>query len=80
MHSLIILWYSVRYSFIPEQKGLPQLEKFYFLNVTKVEYMRETLEPSFPSFSTHQDHQIKDTPNHRLVVHNLKVKMTLTRR
>lgn len=44
------------------------------MNLTKVEYMRETLEPSFPFSALPDTHtHIKDTPNHRLVVHNLKV-------
>ncbi|KAB7505641.1 hypothetical protein Anas_05703, partial [Armadillidium nasatum] len=61
--------------------GPGQLEKFYFLNLTKVEYMRETLEPSFPFSALPDTHtHIKDTPNHRLVVHNLKGVWTTSNR
>lgn len=54
------------------QEPLSQpVEKFYFLNVSKVAYMRETLTPT-PSGPFHDPSQ-RDTPDHRLVVYGLKV-------
>ncbi|XP_042235256.1 protein KIAA0100-like isoform X1 [Homarus americanus] len=46
------------------------VEKFYFLNVSNVAYMRETLNPT-PSGTSHDPSQ-RDTPDHRLVVYGLK--------
>lgn len=52
------------------------VEKFYFLNVNRVEYTRETLTPT-PADST-PDPNLRDKPNHRLVVHGLKVGVSFT--
>uniref|UniRef100_A0A6A7FYG4 Protein KIAA0100-like n=3 Tax=Hirondellea gigas TaxID=1518452 RepID=A0A6A7FYG4_9CRUS len=46
----------------------PQVEKFYFLHVTKVAYMRETLTADHPYISSGP----AESPNHRVVVHHLK--------
>ncbi|MPC85444.1 hypothetical protein E2C01_080222 [Portunus trituberculatus] len=48
----------------------PPVEKFYFLNVNKVEYKRETLTPT-PTDTMNDPSQHE--PTHRLVVHDLKV-------
>ncbi|KAA0202060.1 hypothetical protein HAZT_HAZT000626 [Hyalella azteca] len=47
----------------------PQVEKFYFLHVTKVAYMHETLSADHPYMSSGP---ATETPQHRLVVHHLK--------
>ncbi|XP_071525678.1 protein hobbit isoform X2 [Panulirus ornatus] len=62
-----------------QQETLSQpVEKFYFLNVSKVAYMRETLTPT-PSGPFHDPNQ-RDTPNHRLVVYGLKGAWTTNNR
>ncbi|XP_045624095.1 protein hobbit [Procambarus clarkii] len=62
-----------------QQEPLSQpVEKFYFLNVSKVAYMRETL-TSTPSGTSHDPDQ-RDTPNHRLVVYGLKGAWTTNNR
>ena len=48
----------------------PPVEKFYFLNVNKVEYKRETPTPT-PTDTMNDPMQLE--PTHRLVVHDLKV-------
>ena len=50
--------------------------KFYFLNLTKVSY---NLEPCFPNLPD-TNANAKDTPTHRLVVHNLKGVWTTSNR
>lgn len=72
--SLIYLYIFVSFSF-QEPVSAP-VEKFYFLNVNRVEYTRETLTPT-PAEST-PDPNLRDKPNHRLVVHGLKVGVSLT--
>lgn len=71
--SLIYLYIFVSFSF-QEPVSAP-VEKFYFLNVNRVEYTRETLTPT-PAEST-PDPNLRDKPNHRLVVHGLKVGVSL---
>ncbi|XP_053626336.2 protein hobbit isoform X2 [Cherax quadricarinatus] len=62
-----------------QQEPLSQpVEKFYFLNVSKVAYMRETLTPT-PSGASHDPNQ-RETPNHRLVVYGLKGAWTTNNR
>ncbi|XP_066979648.1 LOW QUALITY PROTEIN: protein hobbit [Macrobrachium rosenbergii] len=63
---------------LPQEPMAQPVEKFYFLNVSKVAYMRETLTPT-PSGSGH-DPSLRDTPNHRLVVYGLKGAWTTNNR
>lgn len=66
--------YSFSFFVFQEPVSAP-VEKFYFLNVNRVEYTRETLTPT-PADST-PDPNLRDKPNHRLVVHGLKVGVIL---
>ncbi|XP_047490285.1 protein KIAA0100-like [Penaeus chinensis] len=62
----------------PQEPVSAPVEKFYFLNVNRVEYTRETLTPT-PADST-PDPNLRDKPNHRLVVHGLKGAWTTNNR
>ncbi|XP_069972376.1 protein hobbit [Penaeus vannamei] len=62
----------------PQEPVSAPVEKFYFLNVNRVEYTRETLTPT-PAEST-PDPNLRDKPNHRLVVHGLKGAWTTNNR
>ncbi|XP_076059759.1 bridge-like lipid transfer protein family member hobbit isoform X2 [Oratosquilla oratoria] len=67
-----------------QTKGNPMpqpVEKFYFINVTKVAYMRETLTPTMPGTAgSASDPSKRETPDHRLVVYDLKGAWTTNNR